>query len=152
MINRKGLNMEEVLTQILTELQSLNQRVGGLEQGQQQLKQELKADIKKVENKVDKLESRTENLEHRMENLENKTDRIDSGLLKLESRMENEVIDKIRSLYDDRSVNQDYFASIRNNQARIEEKLDILVHRAIRQDQKLDEHDRELRLLRIEKR
>ena len=123
MINRKGLNMEEVLTQILTELQSLNQRVGGLEQGQQQLKQELKADIKKVENKVDKLESRTENLEHRMENLENKTDRIDSGLLKLESRIENEVIDKISALFNGHGLRGDQFVSLKKH---IDERLDSI--------------------------
>lgn len=145
---------EPLFKEILGKLNTLNQRVENLEEGQNELKSDV-SDLKKgqsrLENRMDSLDNRMENLENRMENLEHKTDRIDSGLLKPESRMENEVIDKIRDLYDDRSVNQDYFASIRNNQARIEEKLDILVSRAIKQDRKLYEHGRELRLLRIKK-
>ena len=159
---------EPLFKEILGKLNTLNQRVESLEEGQNELKSDV-SDLKKgqsrlenrmdsldnrmenLDNRMDSLDNRMENLENRMENLEHKTDRIDSGLLKLESRMENEVIDKIRGLYDDRSVNQDYFASIRNNQARIEEKLDILVSRAIKQDRKLYEHGRELRLLRIKK-
>jgi len=49
--------MENVLSQILVELQLLNQRVGGLEQGQQ----ELKTSVQKIESKVDRLELRLEN-------------------------------------------------------------------------------------------
>lgn len=60
------------MNQILEELKSLNQRVSNMEQGQQQLKQELKADIQKIEFKLDKLEL----------------------------CVENEVIEKIRDLYD----------------------------------------------------
>lgn len=122
--------MEKVLNQILTELQSLNQRVGGLEQcignlehGQQQLKQEFKADIQKVESKVDKLEL----------------------------RMENEVIDKIRALFDDRSMNHDYFASIKDSLARIEDRVDFLARQNIEHLENLRKYDRELRLLRAER-
>lgn len=138
---------EQLFKEILGKLNTLNQRVDSLEGGQNELKSDV-SDLKKGQSQF---ENRMDSLENRIENLEHKTDKIDSGLLKLETRLENEVIEKIRALYDDRSVNQDYFASIRNNQARIEEKLDILVSRAINQDRKLDEHDRELRLLRIEK-
>lgn len=77
--------------------------------------------------------------------------RLESKVDKLELRIENEVIDKVRALFDTRETHLEYFASIRDSQARTEEALDILVDRAIRQDRKLDEHDRELRLLRIEK-
>jgi len=62
-------------------------------------------------------------MESRLDNLKHKTDRIDSGLLKLETRIENEVVEKIRALFDDRSVNQDYFASIKNSFARIDNQL-----------------------------
>lgn len=76
---------------------------------------------------------------------------IRKDLTKLETRMENEVIDKIRALFDDRSVNQDYFASIKDSLARIEDRVDFLARQNVEHLSKLQEHDRELRLLRAEK-
>jgi hypothetical protein len=77
--------------------------------------------------------------------------KLESKVDKLETRMENEVVDKIRALFDDRSVAQDYFASIKDSLARIEDQVESLGRRNIDTDSKLREHDRELRLLRIEK-
>ena len=98
-------------------------KLNSLEQGQQQLKQELEKNIQKVESKVDKLEF----------------------------RMENEIIDKIRALFDDRSINHDYFASIKDSLARIEDRVEFLARQNIEHLDKLQKHDRELRLLRTEK-
>lgn len=46
---------------------------------------------------------------------------------------ENEVVQNIRALFGDRSVYMDYFASIRNSQARIEEKLETMIQQALNQ-------------------
>ena len=77
--------------------------------------------------------------------------KLESKVDKLETRMENEVIDKIRALFDDRSMSQDYFASIKDSLTRIEDRVEFLGRRNIDTDSKLREHDRELRLLRVEK-
>ena len=77
--------------------------------------------------------------------------KLESKVDKLETRMENEVIDKIRALFDDRSMGQDYFASIKDSLTRIEDRVEFLGRRNIDTDSKLREHDRELRLLRVEK-
>ena len=76
---------------------------------------------------------------------------VERGQLRLETRLENEVIDKIRALFDDRSMGQDYFASIKDSLTRIEDRVEFLGRRNIDTDSKLREHDRELRLLRVEK-
>lgn len=131
---------EQLLKEILGELKTINQRVGSLEDGQK----ELKSDVSDLKKGQQRLETGQQKLETRMDSLE-------TGQVRLETRMENEVIDKVRTLFDAHSVHMDYFASLRDSQSRIEEKLNILVNRAIGQDQKLDEHEREIRLLRIEK-
>lgn len=96
--------MERVLTQILEELKFLNQRIGSMEKVQQQLKQELKADIQKVDSKVEKLEL----------------------------RMENEVADKIRGLYNFREVNNDQFTKVVEKLESIEIDKGYLVSRVAR--------------------
>lgn len=124
---------EQILKEILGELKTFNNRVGNLEDSQKELNQ------------------RVGNLEDGQNELKSDVSDLKKGQQRLESRMENEVIDKVRTLFDAHSIHMDYFASLRDSQSRIEEKLDILVNRAIGQDQKLDEHEREIRLLRIEK-
>lgn len=96
--------MERVLTQILEELKFLNQRIGSMEQVQQQLKQELKADIQKAESKVEKLEL----------------------------RIENDVADKLRGLYDFREVNNDQFTKVIEKLESIEIDTGYLVSRVAR--------------------
>lgn len=84
-------------------LNQILEKLSSLEQGQQQLTQEIKEDIQKVESKVDKLEL----------------------------RMENEVIDKVYALFDDRSLNQDYFASIKDSLARMEDRVEFLARQKL---------------------
>lgn len=107
--------------------------------------------LKEILGELKTLDRRVGNLEDCQKELNSDISDLKKGQQRLETRMENEVIDKVRTLFDAHSVHIDYFASLRDSQSRIEEKLDILVNRAISQDQKLDEHDREIRLLRIEK-
>lgn len=117
---------EEFQTLVLKQLQSLNEGQKSLTEGQKALTEG---------------QSRIEN---RMDNLESKVD-------KLELHMENEVIDKIRALFDDRSMNQDYFTSIKDSLAKIEDRVEFLARQNIEHLDRLQKHDRELRLLRTER-
>ncbi|GAB6159368.1 hypothetical protein JCM39194_25690 [Desulfotomaculum varum] len=49
--------MEKVLSQILEELKSLNQRVNNMEQGQQQFKEEVLLNRREIIDKLDSLDS-----------------------------------------------------------------------------------------------
>lgn len=71
-------------------------------------------------------------MENRLENLEHKTDRIDSGLLKLETRIENEVIDKVRALFDARQIQEDKLGQITEKLDSIEIDTGYLVSRVAR--------------------
>jgi chaperonin cofactor prefoldin len=132
---------EEFQTLVLQQLQSLNEGQKSLAEGQV-----------RMETRIGNLEEGQARMENRLDTLEHKTDRIDSSLVKLEARIENEVIDKIRGLFDDRSMNQDYFASIKDSLARVEDRVEFLARQNIEHLNKLQKHDRELRLLRTEKR
>ena len=50
----------------------------------------------------------------------------DQNQLKLENRIENEIIEIIRALYDARSVQEDIHSKIIDTLDRIEAKLDVL--------------------------
>jgi predicted nucleic acid-binding Zn-ribbon protein len=116
---------EQLLKEILGELKALNQYVGNMDQR-----------IGNVEQRIGGLEQGQEELAGRME--------------RMEALIENEIIDKIRALFDARAVHMDYFVSIRNSVARIEERVEHLARRQVETFIKLEEHDREIRLLRLE--
>ncbi len=124
--------MEKLVQQLLEEMQG------------------MKADVKDVKAGQVRLENRVDNIDSKIEKLETRFDGVDSKIEKLELRIENEVIEKVRALYDARSVNLDYFESIRDSLARIEENTDSLRRRTSNHEFKLLEHDREIRLLRME--
>jgi len=124
---------EEFQTLVLQQLQSLNEGQKSLTEGQS-----------RIENRMNSLESKVDNIEGLMDKFESKVD-------KLELHIENEVIEKVRALFDDRSINQDYYASIKDSVARIEDRVEFLARQNIEHMDKLQKHDRELRLLRTEK-
>lgn len=136
-------------------------RMDSLDKGQSNLETRMYSLEKrqsKLETRMDSLEKGQSKLETRMDSLEknqssikNHVDRLESKVDKLELRIENEVIEKIRALFDDRSMNQDYFSSIKDSLARIEDRLEFLAHQNIEHLHKLSEHDRELHLLRAER-
>lgn len=72
-----------------------------------------------------------------MDNLEHKTDRIDTGLLKLEARMENEVIDKIDALFDARSYQSDKNDQILEMLSEMDDKLDFALLKITQYEVKL---------------
>lgn len=86
---------EEFQTLVLQQLQSLNEGQKSLTEGQS-----------RIENRMNSLESKVDNIEDRMDKFESKVD-------KLELRIESEVIEKVRALFDDRTINQDYFTALR---------------------------------------
>jgi len=110
----------------------LETRTGNLEQGQSAL----------IE--------RVGNLEEGQVPIRRDVQLLQKGQSRIETRLENEVVEKIRALFDDRSMTQDYFISIKDSLARIEENTEVLIHRTIEHGRRLDNHDRELRLLRAE--
>ena len=76
---------------------------------------------------------------------------LERGQTRLEIRLENEVIEKIHALFDAIDVHLEYFASIKDNLARIEDRVGFLARQNVEHLTKLQEHERELRLLRLEK-
>ena len=60
------------------------------------------------------------------ESLTEKVDHIENRIDKLEIRMENAVIDKVRALFDAREVQNDINERIINALGRIEAKVDVL--------------------------
>ena len=138
---------EQLLKEIIAEVKKLSHRFDNLEENQ--VKTASKVD--NIENSFGKLEVKVDKLGSAVGKLEVKVDNLETNQLKLETRIENEVIDKIRILFDTHTLYMDYFASIRDSQARIEDGIGSLFRRSIDTDARIREHDRELRLLRIEK-
>lgn len=58
--------------------------------------------------------------------LTTKVDGLDAQISKLETKIENEVIDKIKALYDAREVQSDVNERIISTLGRIETKMDVL--------------------------
>lgn len=109
--------------------------------------------FEKINNRFDNLETRFDNLETKVDNLETKVDNLETKVDKIDVsqvRMETELTEKIRGLYDGREVHQDYFASIKNTLARIETSQDSFRYLLYNVESKQREQERELRLLRVE--
>ncbi|MDH7578046.1 MAG: hypothetical protein QHH75_09560 [Bacillota bacterium] len=62
----------------------------------------------------------------RLDGIEKQLNGLEQDVKRMEIRMENEIIDKIRALYDARSVQEDVNNRIINTLDRIEAKLDVL--------------------------
>ena len=82
--------------------------------------------LQKHSSQLDQFQKNQIRLETSMETIEHKTDRIDIGLLKLETRMETEVVDKIHGLFDARNVQNDVNQRIISTLDRLETKVDVL--------------------------
>ena len=113
--------MEEILKEILGELKTLNQRVGKLEEGQGKLGEGQT----RLEESQRRLEEGHRRLEESQARLESKVDR-------LELRMENEVIDKIRALFDGWQEHEEKFIDVA-------EKIDLLNLKFDRLETKLNQ-------------
>lgn len=105
---------EQMLLQILEELKLLNHKVGSLEHK-----------VGSLEHKVDNLEHKVDNLELRQKEMKSDIAELKKGQLRLETRMENEVIEKIRGLSDGYSLRGD---QIENLLKHLNERFDIISH------------------------
>jgi hypothetical protein len=111
--------MEAVLKQILGEIQIPGQKMINVEQGQDKLGNR----IAEMDNR---LGSRIDEIGNRINVMGNQIVEMDSRLGKLEVRVENEVINKIRGLYDFREVQMNHNQCVIDVLQRIEAKVDIL--------------------------
>lgn len=107
--------------------------------------------LKEILTEVRNLRDGQARIETRLGTVDQRLGNVEKGQLRLETRIENEIVDKIRALFDDRSIHMDYFASIKNSLTKIEDQVEFLGRQNIEHLTKLQEHDRELRLLRLEK-
>ncbi|KNZ69010.1 hypothetical protein Tfer_2372 [Thermincola ferriacetica] len=113
---------EKILQLILSEIKDLKvnqekvyREVTDIKEGQQRL-----------EGRMDKLEEGQQRLEGRMDKLEEGQQRLEGRMDKLESKIETEITDKIRALYDFREVQADINNRIITTLDRIEAKVDVL--------------------------
>jgi chromosome segregation ATPase len=107
-----GEGMEETLKLILTKLDSLEQGQTRLEQGQARLESDvsiLKDDVSVLKKDVIGLKEGQTRLESDVTSLKEGQTRLEGKMDKLSVRVEAEVIDKIRSLYDGREQSIDKF-------------------------------------------
>jgi len=131
--------MEEILKQILSEVKDLKQDVGevkGLRQDVQGLKQDvgglqqdvqgLKQDVGGLQQDVQGLKQDVGVLKQDVQGLKEDIGELKTSAVKLETRIENEVIEKIRALFDAREVQQDTNQRIISTLDRIEAKVDVL--------------------------
>jgi len=98
---------------VFGKLETMETRMESLEKGQKSLQQDVQG------------------LQQDVQGLQQDVQGLQQGQLRIESRMENEVIEKIRVLFDDRSVQMDYLASIGNSLARIEDRVEFLARQNI---------------------
>ncbi|MBS3975202.1 MAG: hypothetical protein KGZ75_00480 [Syntrophomonadaceae bacterium] len=101
-------------------LVQLANRMDSLEQGQQKMQQDIL-----------RLDARLENVETRLEKVETRLENVEKAQLRFEVKLENEVIDKIRGLYEFQRVQENVNNQVLAALARIENKLeshDIQIH------------------------
>ena len=86
----------------------------------------------KIFKRFDVFEDSLSRTESKVNALENGLARTESKIDKLEIRMENEVIEKIRALFDDRDVQNAMLNSLKEKQDSILADINYLVNRVVR--------------------
>lgn len=114
--------MEEILKQILGSQKDIQKT---LQQQSQVLQQHGKI-LEQQGEALQQQSSQLDSLQKGQTTLESHIDLLDSNQIKLETRIENEIIEKIRALYDARSVQNDINTRIIDTLERIETKIDVL--------------------------
>ncbi|MCL6478653.1 MAG: hypothetical protein K6T65_09575 [Peptococcaceae bacterium] len=132
---------DQLLKEILGELKTLNQRVGHIESDVSGLKTDvsglktdvsgLKTDVSGLKTDVNDLKSGQARLEANQAKLEDGLSRLEANQDRLELRIENEVIDKIRALFDTRQVHEDKINLLIEGQEDMKTDLRYLVYRVV---------------------
>ncbi len=78
--------------------------------------------MESMEGRMESMDNRMESMEGRMGNLDTKVDKIDANQV----RMENELTEKVRALFDAREVQNDVNQWLISSLDRIEAKVDVL--------------------------
>lgn len=73
---------------------------------------------------------------------------LNTNQLKLETKIENDVVEQLGGLWEDRQVHLDYYHEIKGSQIRIEGKLDQLRLENTSQNMRLKECELELRRIK----
>ncbi|NHM28889.1 hypothetical protein G7K71_18370 [Desulfofundulus sp. TPOSR] len=102
----------QLLKEILGELKALNQRVGNIEQR-----------VGNMEQRIGDLKQGQQELAGHMERMETRINKLDSRLNRLELRIEEEIIDKIRALFDGYNLRGDEIGNLRKH---LDERLDAM--------------------------
>lgn len=149
------MNNEE---KILQTLDLLVNEMGSLKDGQG-----------KIITRLDSMDARFDGIDTRLDSMENRLEGLEAGqnilagqvvsltgdvqeIRQSQVRMENELTDKVRALFDAREVSFDYFASIKSELVILAEGQETIKRTFYRLESKQEEQERELRLLRIERR
>lgn len=88
--------------------------------------------LSRTESKVDVLDKGLSRTESKVDVLEKGLSRTELKIDKLEIRVENEVIDKIRALFDDREIQNARLDSIEAKQDSVSADINYLVSRVVR--------------------
>ncbi|MCL6479931.1 MAG: conserved oligomeric Golgi complex subunit 6 [Peptococcaceae bacterium] len=118
--------MESVLNQILAELKALNNRVGNVEN-----------DLSALNNRVGNMENDLSALNNRVGNMENDLSALKKGQLHLETRIENEIVEKIRALFDAREAQSDKTNQILDKLTDIDDSITYALAKVARHEAKL---------------
>ncbi|MFZ5642510.1 MAG: hypothetical protein ACOY46_02825 [Bacillota bacterium] len=114
--------MEELLKQILGKLESVSQS-----------QQAAQKEITEINSRINSLEASQKNIRQS------------------QVKMEHELSEKLRALFDDREVNKDYFESLKDGLARTEEDIEAILTILKKMDARQTSQEREIRLLRTGK-
>jgi chromosome segregation ATPase len=110
--------------------------------------------LAQLQKSIQSIESITQKNTQSIDMVAQETMSLQNGLTEVKTsvvRMENELIDKVRVLFDANSLQMDYFESLKDGQARIEQQVSSISRRLLDYDYKIDTYERELRLIRAEK-
>ncbi|RYD02602.1 hypothetical protein N752_25070 [Desulforamulus aquiferis] len=131
---------EEFQKLVLEQLGSINKRLNSIDEGQERLESKvgsLEEGQIRLESKVGSLEEGQIRLESKVGSLEEGQIRLESKVDKLEIRIENEVIEKIRGLYDYREVTNDKFDQVIDKLSDIDDSINYALAKIARHEIKL---------------
>lgn len=114
---RRAIMSEEILKEILQKINSLEQGMGSLEQGMSSLEQVQEQTKKELIKNMEIIEER---MGHHIEQVKQE---LKKDVRKLETRMESEVFDKVRALFNGYSLRGD---QIENLQKHLDRRLDSI--------------------------
>ncbi len=86
----------------------------------------------RLELRLDSVDSRLGQVESRLDSVDSRPENVEKGQLKIETRLENEVIEKIRALFDDREVQNAKLEQIIAREDNISADINYLVSRVVR--------------------